>query len=79
MSFGRSGLSRLMPSKPSLRKDGNPMFICTPWAPSFCGGGLLNFLMIIWANKLVNSDLDRFVNSIERNRPFVYIEQVLDL
>ncbi len=25
------------------------------------------------------TDLDRFVNNIERNRPFVYIEKVLDL
>ncbi len=28
---------------------------------------------------LTNTDLDRFVNYIERNRPFVYIEKVLDL
>ncbi len=28
---------------------------------------------------LTNTDLDRFVNNIERNRPFVYIEKVLDL
>ncbi len=28
---------------------------------------------------LTNTDLDRFVNIFERNRPFVYIEKVLDL
>ncbi len=28
---------------------------------------------------LTNTDLDRFVNNIERNRHFVYIEKVLDL
>ncbi len=29
---------------------------------------------------LTNTDLDRFVNTIfKRNRPFVYIEKVLDL
>ncbi len=28
---------------------------------------------------LTNTDLDRFLNNIERNGPFVYIEKVLDL
>ncbi len=28
---------------------------------------------------LTNTDLDRFVNNIWENRPFVYIEKVLDL
>ncbi len=28
---------------------------------------------------LTNTDLDRFVNNIEQNRFFVYIEKVLDL
>ncbi len=30
-------------------------------------------------SSLTNTDLDRFVNNIERNRPFVYVEKVLDI